>query len=560
MKTLYSLIWDIFRSGLSIKLLMHLAISIIFETILSNWLTIKANRMIVDDANITGGIALFMLDNVISMIGKYHRQFLDKEERKFRNNSHEYIQHIIDKKFTSLYWNELRELDVEINEIIDKTKWPILSFMSNIMSNFINILPIISKIICLTYISPLSIVWYIFCLGIVFKFSKSPVEKTKDNFDLWDKYSFLRNEAFCSVIHHQDQRYIKDITNCVKTIENNNAKQRLDESRYIDKLHITFYAITIGSFILAILLDKLSNSVLALLYIQYSNSIGNLLFMIGRIYQQYLETKSAYNILEQKLFCLEEKPTVKQIKNVESIKMQFNYTYSTNDSDSIPFQLIIPQPIIITQKKPIILLNGSSGNGKSTLMDIISGVIPSRDLTKRKIWINNQLVDKGFDAITEARVYIEQTNSCYYKPCVFDIITGLFDSEKNVIASTNTEKTVWNALEMANCQDFLKLTNDTNDERRWIYSKNIMPSGGQKVRISIARIFYKILINQPSIVILDEIDRSIQANMAVSIMNGIHNYCRQNNIICIVSAHLTEVKQLNYDLILNCNKGIVTVL
>lgn len=210
-------------------------------------------------------------------------------------------------------------------------------------------------------------------------------------------------------------------------------------------------------------------------------------------------------------------------------------------------------PIIFSPGQ-IIKLSGDSGNGKSTFTDIVCGIIPYKEY-KHCIYYDNKENTYGFDAITTHRLYVEQFETIDWRPSVYEIITEQHVEDSCIInMNTNDEDIVWTALEMACCQDFLKRSNDMND-LKWIHTKNIDPSGGQKGRIAIARILYHMLKKFPKMIILDEVDKAFQGELATTILSGIFAYCRANKIICLVAAHSTEVKEMKYDQVLVFDHG-----
>jgi len=154
--------------------------------------------------------------------------------------------------------------------------------------------------------------------------------------------------------------------------------------------------------------------------------------------------------------------------------------------------------------------------------------------------------------LIDQRVYCEQKFTLWCGPCVYEIISSSQPKDKN----SSIENLVWRALVMAGCSDFMDAPNQ-NTGKNSIYVKGISLSGGQKSRITVAKIIFFLLQMHPSIVILDEIDHSIPEENIIAIMNNIFQYCRQNNVCCIVVAHTMAVKKLNYDSHIKCQNGMV---
>jgi ABC-type bacteriocin/lantibiotic exporter with double-glycine peptidase domain len=198
----------------------------------------------------------------------------------------------------------------------------------------------------------------------------------------------------------------------------------------------------------------------------------------------------------------------------------------------------------------IIKLDGDSGNGKSTFSDIVNGVIPYTEYSSSIILDDVDRIN-GFDCLSKLRYYNEQQESICWQPSIYEIISN--KEEINII----DEDIVWKALTICSCLDFVKRKNDMN-ELKWIHTKNVGMSGGQKGRIAIARAIYRIITTKPKFITLDEIDRAIQSELVVDIMKNIYKYTRENNILVFVICHNPDVKKLDdYNQTIQFVKGVI---
>lgn len=111
-------------------------------------------------------------------------------------------------------------------------------------------------------------------------------------------------------------------------------------------------------------------------------------------------------------------------------------------------------------------------------------------------------------------------------------------------------ESVWYAIKLSNCDDFI---NEGN-----IYNNDITLSKGELNRIKVARYMYDVLVDNPSIVFLDEIADGVDSNKTINIANNIYDYFRRNNILCFVTTHLPYLQTLKYDMEINIKDGIVT--
>lgn len=67
-------------------------------------------------------------------------------------------------------------------------------------------------------------------------------------------------------------------------------------------------------------------------------------------------------------------------------------------------------------------------------------------------------------------------------------------------------------------------------------------SGGQRQRVAVARA----LINQPDIILADEPTASLNARLAVQVMNILHDYTKNEKALVVVSHDKTLLKNHDY--------------
>lgn len=173
---------------------------------------------------------------------------------------------------------------------------------------------------------------------------------------------------------------------------------------------------------------------------------------------------------------------------------------------------------------------GSSGSGKSTFIDLITGLIAP---TEGQIYLNNNQVDLDnkywFGKISYTPQFIFLSDDTILKNIAFGI-------EKNNLVLNNVKK----ASELAEIKDFvenLKLGLNT-----FIGEFGVRISGGQKQRIGIARSLY----SNSEILILDESTSAIDLKTEEKIINNINSL--RDKTVVIVSHRISTLK--------NCNKLI----
>jgi len=217
----------------------------------------------------------------------------------------------------------------------------------------------------------------------------------------------------------------------------------------------------------------------------------------------------------------------KKIYFNESIEIN-NLSYSYPDTDKI----ILNDITLKINKGDIIGLSGDSGEGKSTFLDLISGLSkPSKgEILVDGTNINNE----GFNWQHQVG-YVPQDIYLLDDTIKANIAFG----EK--IDHFNEER-FNHSLNMAQLSDYV--TSLPNKENTFVGDRGMRLSGGQKQRIGIARSLYF----DPKILILDEPTSSLDVKNESLILKDIYNLSGEITII-IISHRMSAFK--------NCNKVYV---
>ncbi|WOC52463.1 multidrug ABC transporter ATP-binding protein [Bergeyella porcorum] len=189
------------------------------------------------------------------------------------------------------------------------------------------------------------------------------------------------------------------------------------------------------------------------------------------------------------------------------------------------------------KSKTSIALIGESGAGKTTLANVICGLlIPDQG----KVLINNQsLYDSNLSSFRKKIGYITQ-EPVVFDDTLFNNIT--FWDEKT---SENLEK-FQKVIEMVSLSNFFNELEDKEDTR--LGNNGILVSGGQKQRISIARELYKdvelLIMDEATSALDSETERHIKEN--IDMLHG-------KFTMVIIAHRLSTIK--NVDKIFLMDKG-----
>ena len=207
------------------------------------------------------------------------------------------------------------------------------------------------------------------------------------------------------------------------------------------------------------------------------------------------------------------------INKIEKIEL-INVSYSIEDN------LILNKINLSTNGTQKIAIVGVSGSGKSTILNIISGIL---DDYLGEIRVNNilfQNIDKK--SFKNQIGYITQ-EPVIFKGSIFDNVT-LF-SEKN----EQNIKLFNDSLKKASVFEFVKSLTDGYETI--IYESGNILSGGQKQRINIARELFK----NPKLLLIDEATSSLDTDAELIIQSTMENL-RGKVMMFVVAHRLNTIK------------------
>ncbi|MDB9733868.1 ABC transporter ATP-binding protein/permease [Porticoccaceae bacterium] len=203
-----------------------------------------------------------------------------------------------------------------------------------------------------------------------------------------------------------------------------------------------------------------------------------------------------------------------------------SYAYVENVSKTIP---ILSNVNLTINKGDVIGIVGETGSGKSTLVDIIMGLLVGFD---GKIRIDGVNINKN--NISDWRAKIAHVPQ--------DVFLKDDSIASNVAFGTSGDLTIVpkieRAIEMAQLKEFTGSLKEGINYR--VGERGINLSGGQKQRIGIARAIYK----NSDLIVLDEATSALDSNTESEIMDMIDKLERNTTLI-IIAHRLTTLKKCN---------------
>ncbi len=246
-------------------------------------------------------------------------------------------------------------------------------------------------------------------------------------------------------------------------------------------------------------------------------------------------TLDALKNLDQKIIddiCLSERKCNKLDFNSLELK-GLNFKYSKCDS------LVLKDINLIIEKNKSNAFVGTSGAGKTTIVDIMLGLFPDH---LKNIFINGKELNSDTVKNWMANIgYIPQHIYLYDDTISSNIAFGVPTDD---IDHDKLDK----AIKTAMLSEFIYELKD--GKNTIIGERGIKLSGGQRQRIGIARALY----NDPDLLIMDEATSALDNLIEMDIVNNINNLSGTKTLI-IIAHRLTTIK--NCDVIHVLDKGKV---
>ncbi|MCR5405628.1 MAG: ABC transporter ATP-binding protein/permease [Lachnospiraceae bacterium] len=252
------------------------------------------------------------------------------------------------------------------------------------------------------------------------------------------------------------------------------------------------------------------------------NNFANLIIFlkpsVDLIYRDIKDTE------DMKSFELTDAVTDFEIKDADAISVTgLAYRYPHTEKDVLKdVSLKIPLGYAVG-------LMGPTGAGKSTLADVILGILTP---TSGTVCYGNMNVHEHPIKWSRKLAYIQQSIYLADETIRNNVAFGIDDDKID-------EEKVWKALEEAQIKDFVKSLPEGLDTM--VGERGVRLSGGQRQRIGIARALY----DDPEILVLDEATSALDNETETAVMEAIDNLMGRKTLI-IIAHRLTTLR--------NCQK------
>lgn len=218
-----------------------------------------------------------------------------------------------------------------------------------------------------------------------------------------------------------------------------------------------------------------------------------------------------------------ENPVDKSWKLKERIKVQqLSYHYPDSEVN------VIEKANFVIPKGKTIAFIGSSGAGKTTMVDILLGLLKPQ---YGKIFADDMDIDKNMSTWQKEIGYIPQVIYLSDDTIRNNIAFG-------VPADQIDEEAVMEALKKAQLYEFVE--NLPEGLETYVGDRGVRLSGGQRQRIGIARALY----HDPEILVLDEATSALDNETEAAVMESIENLHGTKTMI-IIAHRLSTIRNVD---------------
>ena len=477
---------------------------------------------------------------IISLTGYLRLKLFKIQTKLFYDIGNDLSKILINKIFSLPYvnFNKLNSsvivslLTVKIDTLITNFFIPLAQIFSNLLILSL-ILTIIFVFLINSSIIYLSILIIISIYLIIFKFYKNRINE------------------IALIINNEQSNTIKNIKNNFDSIKElilyntkNKAINNYINSQELQRTSIANLSIINGStkFIIETIFFIIL-LILILYYLIFNKDLNYLIIMIGlltyslqrslplvnQIYAGYVSISGCVEIIRNLYVYL-------NINYEQPIFSDSNQIIFKNDITLKNISFCYKDKIVLNKinlkilKGSFIAITGKTGSGKSTLMDIILGLLSPKS--------GEVIIDgRTLPSLINSRSWMDQIAHVAQVPFIYD--SSIYEN-----ITLNSDKKNIELYEKAiittKLRDFINDNEDNLQLKVGENGRNL--SGGQKQKIAIARALYR----NPSLLLLDEATSALNKEFAIEIINTIkknysditvihitHSICDEDQYDCI---------------------------
>lgn len=586
-----NVVFGLVKAHMSIRLFSLLAVYMVITSFLIPYTNINFTTKVTIDLKFA--LKCLILNVILELIGAYLNLIVTKNKKDFVLSIQEQFIKLVCGRIYGMNWTKIRDLNK--NELPDKISRAIFAVencinmsISYLMDTFV----LFGSIVILMNISPLSLlIIIVFNLLTYFYIIKRENIRLlaqrnlmhQKNEKFWDRYWTTLRNSNEYIIHHQKDKIVDVIKQSRYDLEKTWMDLEYENDRLIFKSNI----INQTTVLICILL-YVHNTIFNIMELFSNNPIDPsflnketiLIVLTLYIYLSRLSEKFD-DLLKTYTFFTKWEKDYERIKIVldesderlETTQLNYNnhlefcnidFTYEQTDNRKA--MRVYSNGTFRFHKGETVLVKGASGAGKSTLYDIINGSIPQSQLAHCSVFVDGKQCPDGFHNLEYCRTMVLQDSAVSYDHSCHEIITDISDDDiisgAVVIDMTNSYRKVpddfvWHLLDIVKLSDFFR--EQFGGDLHMRLKDKI--SGGQKTRLLLARALFRASEygRNSSILILDEPDKGLPADMTIEIIQNIIHWF-QNKGILFLTLHTKEAQAMKFNHTVMVADGLIQLI
>ena len=469
---------------------------------------------------------LFFLKGFLSfIIQKFQIRFTFNIEKKIQNKLFQkYMFANMDFHIKSKSSELLKNLIQETNKVSNT-----IHCSAYLISSIATVLILISLMLYVEKnITLIALSFFLISNAIIILLSKNFISKIgEQRFFFNSKRTDIYNTGIRDIKEIKINEKESFFTNFLKKYNKNffDAEAKIDVINIIPMIIIEILFISLIIFVLYfIYLNTTINinefipklSLFAATSIKLIPALNRGVIMINKIRYNY----SAVNIIKKEFKLKEEKkPQNKEIYSLKKNILIKNVNFSYEKKKPILKNLNLK-----IKRNSTICIYGKSGQGKSTILDILMGI---KNPNKGKILCDGKNINNNISQFRKLIGYVPQNVSIFEDTIENNIVFG---SKKKI-----DKQNLISCLKIADLNKFV--LNLPKKEKTIIKESGKTISGGQKQKIGLARA----MVKNPKILILDEPTSSLDIKSRIRIYKNLRRL-KKNKTIIIVSHDKNNIK------------------
>jgi ABC-type transport system involved in cytochrome bd biosynthesis fused ATPase/permease subunit len=536
-------------------------------------------------------INCLILNVIFEIVGSYLNLIVSRDKKDFVLTIQEQFIKLVCGRVYGMNWSKLRELNKnELPDKISRAIFAVENCINTLITNIMDSFSLIGSVIILVTISPVSL-FVITILNIIvyFYIIKKENEKLltkrndmhKKNEQFWNRYWTTLRNSNDYIIHHQKDKIIDVIKQSRYDIEKDWMDYDYESNKLVFKSSMVNQIIVLICIMIYIhnnvfsvsnlwnnfdvdigLLNKETILLILTLYI-YLTRLTEKFDDLLKMYTFFTKWEKDYDRIKIVLDESDERIIAHQMSLENTLEFRdIDFTYKVLDNrKSVK---IATSGVFQFCKGETVLVRGMSGAGKSTLYDIINGSIPSSEMSSCSVHVDGKKCPDFFHNIEQIRTMVLQDSSISFDHSCYEIITDISDDnlEGGTIITFNEnervpDSVVWYLLQLVKLDDLFR--DQFNNDIHMRLKDKI--SGGQKTRLMLARALFRASEygRKSSILILDEPDKGLPADMTIEIIQNIIRWFKNKGIL-FLTLHTKEAQEINFDHIIEANNGMIKLI